>query len=106
MSLVLERALQRLRRLRRKFGKSVSSAACCERAVMTSPRSVYIATSALLAAVCVSAAYQDPAWVLPGEAVPSDSIRLTALGTRTPSVYKEQVIWAFHTPSCIRKLEP
>ncbi|KAL0031317.1 hypothetical protein WJX79_003158 [Trebouxia sp. C0005] len=34
---------------------------------------------------------QDPAWVLPGDSVPSDSIRLVALGTGTPSVYKEQV---------------
>ncbi len=37
-----------------------------------------------------SAASQDPAWVLPGDSVPSDSIRLIALGTGTPSVYKEQ----------------
>jgi len=37
-----------------------------------------------------AAASQDPAWVLPGDSVPSDSIRLVALGTGTPSVYKEQ----------------
>ncbi|DBA82164.1 TPA: hypothetical protein ACH3X1_007151 [Trebouxia sp. C0004] len=38
-----------------------------------------------------AAASQDPAWVLPGDSVPSNSIRLVALGTGTPSVYKEQV---------------
>lgn len=47
--------------------------------------------AAALLLIAVNAAYQDPSWVLPGESVPSDSIRLTALGTGTPSVYKEQV---------------
>ena len=61
---------------------------------MPSKGAAYAVWSLLSAAVCVSAVYQDPAWVLPGEAVPPDSIRLTALGTGTPNVYKEQVDWA------------
>lgn len=70
---------------------------------MRSKRAAYVATSLVLSAVYVSAVYQDPAWVLPGEAVPSDSIRLTALGTGTPSVYKEQVYRLMGTPSIFCK---
>lgn len=52
------------------------------------------AVLALTIAHTVSAVSQDPAWVLPGESVPADTIRLTALGTGTPNVYKEQVMFA------------
>ena len=58
-----------------------------------------VLATATAALWCLHTAYavtQDPAWVLPGESVPSDTIRLIALGTGTPSVYKEQVIASFH----------
>lgn len=57
------------------------------------------ATAALWFLHTACAAAQDPAWVLPGESVPSDTIRLIALGTGTPSVYKEQVVAGFHALS-------
>lgn len=53
------------------------------------------ATAALWFVRIAHAAAQDPAWVLPGESVPSDTIRLVALGTGTPSVYKEQVATSY-----------
>ena len=53
-------------------------------------RLVWLIVALQISSTVRSAPYQDPSWVLPGEAVPSDSIRLIALGTGTPSVYKEQ----------------
>ena len=59
------------------------------------------ATAVLWFVHIARAAAQDPAWVLPGDSVPSDTIRLIALGTGTPSVYKEQVVPSFHAlPAC------
>ena len=55
--------------------------------------------SLFIALVVAHTVSQDPAWVLPGESVPSDSIRLTALGTGTPNIYKEQV--CSHIRACV-----
>lgn len=59
------------------------------------------ATAALWFVHTARAAAQDPAWVLPGDSVPSDTVRLIALGTGTPSVYKEQVVARHAVITCV-----
>jgi ribonuclease Z len=51
--------------------------------------------AAIAACLCTAAAAATLPWVLPGDGVPKDTIRVTTLGSGTPDVRRQQVASGF-----------
>ena len=59
------------------------------------PLSMRLITAAIAACLCTAAAAATLPWVLPGDGIPKDTIRITTLGSGTPDVRRHQVASGF-----------